>query len=137
MKCWKKRGLGGHKLLAFANAKPSNLAEVKAAINLFGGLYIGVALPVTAQTQNVWELVSKTGAGAPGSWGGHCVYVTGYDASGFTCITWGQLKKMTVAFWNAYVDEAHALLSPDWLGVKGTPNGFNLAQLVSDLAQIK
>jgi hypothetical protein len=44
---------------------------------------------------------------------------------------------MTTAFWRAYVDEAHALLSPDWLTAKGSPSGFDLDQLKSDLALIK
>lgn len=44
---------------------------------------------------------------------------------------------MTVAFWKKYVDEAHTLLSPDWIAAKGAPSGFNLAQLQADLAMIK
>jgi hypothetical protein len=44
---------------------------------------------------------------------------------------------MTIAFWNEYVDEAHALLSHDWLESKGSPSGFNLAELKSDLGLIK
>jgi hypothetical protein len=44
---------------------------------------------------------------------------------------------MTTAFWRAYVDEAHALLSPDWLTAKGSPSGFDLQQLQQDLSVIK
>ena len=40
---------------------------------------------------------------------------------------------MTTAFWMEYCDEAHALLSKDWLDAKGSPAGFNLAQLQADL----
>jgi hypothetical protein len=72
-----------------------------------------------------------------GSWGGHCVFVPKYDANGLTCITWGELKTMTVAFWQAYCDEAHALLSKDWVTAKGAPAGFSLAQLEADLKAIK
>jgi hypothetical protein len=43
---------------------------------------------------------------------------------------------MTVAFWNKYCDEAHALLTQDWIGSKGSPGGFNLAQLQTDLKAI-
>jgi hypothetical protein len=72
----------------------------------------------------------------PGSWGGHAVFVPKYDEHGFTCITWGILKNMTTAFWKTYVDEAHALLSHDWLLHKGAPSGFKLEQLKADLSQI-
>ena len=134
---WKKNGFAGNALTAFADPKVSNLAEVRQAIALFGGVYIGLSLPLTAQTQDVWDVVPKGGAKAkPGSWGGHCVFVPKYDQNGFTCITWGQLKVMTVAFWNKYCDEAHSLLAPDWLSAKGSPSGFNLAQLEADLGAI-
>ena len=43
---------------------------------------------------------------------------------------------MTVAFWNKYCDEAHTLLAQDWLTAKGSPSGFNQAQLQADLKAI-
>lgn len=136
---WKASGLAGHRLLAFASiAAIGGLVEVRQAIHLFGGAYIGLGLPATAQSQDVWDLVPNGGDDArDGSWGGHCVYVVGYDPTGFTCITWGQLKKMTTRFWLNYCDEAYALLGADWIGAKGSPEGFNLEQLQTDLAQIR
>jgi hypothetical protein len=92
---------------------------------------------MTAQTQDVWDVAPAGGANAePNSWGGHCVFVPKYDEKGFTCITWGQLKTMTLAFWKNYCDEAHTLLAQDWLSAKGAPNGFNQAQLEADLKAI-
>jgi hypothetical protein len=135
---WRKGDFAGHKLLAFADPKVANLVEIRQSIALFGGVYIGISLPLTAQTQDVWDVVPKGGAKArKGSWGGHCVYVPKYDDKGFTCITWGQPKTMTVAFWKKYCDEAHTLLSQDWLTDKGSPDGFNQAQLQTDLGAIK
>jgi hypothetical protein len=97
-----------------------------------------LSLPITAQKQAVWDVVPNGGDNAkPGSWGGHAVFVPKYDANGFTCITWGELKTMTSAFWSAYVDEAHALLSHDWMASKGAPSGFNLAELKTDLGLIQ
>jgi hypothetical protein len=134
---FQKNGFAGHPLLAFADPKVANLTQVRQAISLFGGVYIGLSLPVTAQTQKVWDVSAQGGANAkPGSWGGHCVFVAAYDQKTFTCITWGKLQTMTVAFWNKYCDEAHALLSPMWISGKGAPNGFNLAQLKADLQAI-
>lgn len=137
---WQKNGFFGHILNAFAVVNVSNIQEVQQAINLFGGLYIGINLPVTAQTQTVWDSeYSQTNVNSyPGSWGGHCVYVVGYDQSGITCITWGELKKMTYAFWSEYVDEAYALIGQDFLNNSGVDSqGFNIAQLKTDLALIK
>jgi len=59
-----------------------------------------------------------------------------YDHNGFTCIAWGQLKTMTLAFWKMYCDEAHTLLAQNWLTIKGSPSGFNHAQLQADLNAI-
>ena len=75
-------------------------------------------------------MVPKGGAKAKQrSWGGHCVFVPKYDEHSFTCITWGGLKTMTVAFWKKYCDEAYTLLGEDWLNEKGAPSGFDEAQL--------
>jgi hypothetical protein len=134
---WRKQGFASNTLLAFADPKSANLTEVRQSISLFGGVYIGLSLPLTAQTQDVWDVVPRGGAMAkPGSWCGHCVFVPKYDEKGFTCITWGQLKTMTVAFWNKYCDEAHTLLAQDWLAAKGALNGFDQAQLEADLNAI-
>ena len=135
---WQKQGFAGNTLMAFADPKPANMDQIRQSIYIFGGVYIGLALPVTAQKQDVWDVVPRGGANAkPGSWGGHCVFVPKYDQNGLTCITWGGLKTMTMAFWKKYCDEAHTLLDQAWLTAKGAPNGFNQDQLQTDLHAIK
>jgi hypothetical protein len=135
---WRKGSFANHKLIAFADPVFGNLEEIRQTITLFGGVYVGVSLPNTARKQAIWDVVPNGGDDAkPGSWGGHAIFVPKYDAHSFTCITWGALKPMTVAFWKEYVDEAHALLSHDWLESKGSPSGFALAELKSDLGLIK
>ena len=134
---WKKQGFAGHALTAFVDPRPASLTQVRQSIALFGGVYIGLSLPVTAQDQPVWDVTDLADPNAaPGSWGGHCVFVPKYDQKGFTCITWGVPQEMTLAFWFEYCDEAHALLSKDWLGAKGSPSGFNMAQLQADLQRV-
>ena len=135
---WRKFGLAGQALTGFAAAKVKNHNEIRQAINLFGGVYIGLALPLTAQNQSVWDVVSSAGyEKEAGSWGGHCVYVPAYDESGFTCITWGTVQTMTTAFWGAYCDEAYALFGGSWINSGGkAPSGFDAAQLAADLAAI-
>lgn len=136
---FKRDGLAGNKLIGFADPNLANLTEVKQSIALFGGVYIGVSLPATAQGQDQWQVIPDDGSGnaEPGSWGGHCVFVPAYNNAGFVCITWGKLMPITYDFWRKYVDEAHTLLSPNWIAANGSPSGFNLDQLTADIAAIR
>lgn len=139
LKYWRKTGIAGHKLGAFADVTPKNFDHIKQTIWLLGSCYTGIALPVTAQGQAEWSVTDKSleGDAAPGSWGGHAVPFVGYNAAGPVCVTWGQTLQMTWEFWAAYGDEAHAPLSEDWVdGTKEAPSGFNLAQLKADLAAL-
>lgn len=136
---WRQTGIAGHQIGAFAEIDPANQDHVKAAVYLFGGVYIGVQLPLSAQGQDEWNVVGPlTGDCEPGSWGGHAVPVVAYDENGVTVITWGQPLKMSWAFWSAYVDEAYAIISADFLnGAGDTPAGFDLAQLQNDLRAVE
>ncbi|HVR63383.1 MAG TPA: hypothetical protein VMU50_15890 [Polyangia bacterium] len=139
LRYWRKHGIGGHKIRAYIGLEPKNHYHVQAAVELFGGSYIGLGLPVSAQKQKVWSVPpgGPTGTGAPGSWGGHAVIIEAYDSHGLTCITWGQKKKMTWSFWDAYCDEAYALLSDVWAPKsKQAPSGFDLAALEADLKEV-
>jgi hypothetical protein len=137
LKDWKQDTFDGHVLMAFASVNPSNLEEVRQAINLFGGLYIGVELPLSAQNQTVWDAATGE-AGLAGSWGGHCIFVPKYTPTTLTCITWGALQDMTNAFWTTYVSEAYALISPVFIESNtDAPSGFGLVALQDDLAQIR
>ena len=61
-----------------------------------------------------------------------------YDARGVTVVTWGALQVMTWGFWEAYCDEAYAIVSNDYItGKKTTSQGFSLQQLRADLADLK
>ena len=53
---WRKTGVAGHKILAYAALEPGNTQHVRDAIDLFGGAYIGLALPISAQRQAVWSV---------------------------------------------------------------------------------
>jgi hypothetical protein len=134
---WRNKGVGGHKISSYMAVQPKNQAHVKASIFLFGGTYCGLALPNSAQTQDVWDVVPGPD-GAAGSWGGHAVWGLAYDSNFLTFVTWGELKKMTWRFWNAYCDESYALLSSDWFTKKlfsqgPSPSGFDMAALAADL----
>src|SRR5450755_4664562 len=136
---WRQTGIAGHPIRAFVALEPKNHEQVKDAVYLFGNCYIGVQLPLSAQNQKVWSVPAggATGQSAPGSWGGHAIPIVAYDARAVTVITWGELKRVTWSFLDAYSDEAYAVLSDDWIAAnRQAPNNFDLAQLTADLGAI-
>lgn len=108
---------------------------VRRSIAAFGGVFAGLAMPLSAQSQNAWDVTAEgdRGDGAPGSWGGHAVPLLGYDADGPICISWGQVVPMSWAFWQRYADEAYAPLSLDWVQGPVSPRGLPWRSLVADI----
>ena len=137
---WRKTGIGNDKIEAFVALEHGNHAQLKEAVFLFGGCYIGLQLPDTATVaQKVWTVptMGTEGAGKPNPDNGHAVPVLGYDDRFLYIITWGKVKLMTWKFFETYCDEAYALLSPDWFNKKGkAPQGFNLPLLEKDLQRV-
>jgi hypothetical protein len=137
---WRTIGLGEHKIEAFVALDPRNRLEMEAAVNLFGGVFLGLDLPLAAQDQTVWDVAPAGRHGdtyTPGSWGGHAVYVPAYSRTGWSCVTWGQVKTATWEFGMTYASEAYAALGPEWArGEIVAPNGFLIDQLRADLAAI-
>jgi len=119
---------------AFAQANPLSLQEFKQAIYLDLGLQIGLALPISAQSQfeqgQLWDVASGPPAQV-NSWGGHCVFVCGYTESGPVCITWGRKQQMSWAFLNKYCDEAYVVF--DALNIKKLKKNLKLELLSSFL----
>lgn len=133
---WRKDGIGGEKILAFAKVNLRAANDLKAAIDIFGGLYAGVGLPLSAQDQKIWD-VAKGKNGQIYSWGGHCVPVHYYDSRQVQCVTWGTKQPMTWAFFHKYFDEGYVVLTDEWLNAQGkTPDGFDLDTLRADLAKV-
>lgn len=146
LRYWKKNGMFGRGLSAYVSVDTTKRQEVMDAIYYFGGLYVGLALPLSAQSQAEWVKVLGP-SGAPGSWGGHCVAVPAYSFARalpgesiprtLTCITWGERLPMTWQFFANYCDEAYALFSLDWLMAGKSPQGFDSATLLHDLAALR
>jgi hypothetical protein len=134
---WRKHGVGRHRIGAFARVSVHDHLLVRTAAWLFGGLYIGLALPLSAQWQKTWDWRgSLAGDDRPGSWGGHAVDVVRYSAGSLTVVTWGRLQDLTWSFWDRYVDEAYCILSNDFLTGDRAPNGLDLEALKADLALV-
>jgi hypothetical protein len=111
---WRKTGLGGHRIVAYAALDPSNLTEVRQAIAAFGSVYVGLNLPDSAMRQfdagKPWDVVR--GARVEG---GHCVIVGAYGDGRFGLVTWGSEAEMTEAFWHKYADEVYVVFDEDGL----------------------
>ena len=147
---WRKTGIGGHKIAAYAALDLNQMLDVSLAVSLFGNVYLGVALPLYVQGSDVWEVPSHGpyGDGSPGSWGGHAIPIVGYSylppsninpnhEPGLQVVSWGQIYPMTWNFIVAYADEAYAVISQDWINKNGmSPSGFNMKALLADLAEI-
>jgi hypothetical protein len=131
---WRRTGIGRHKIAAFAKVPVYDHQLLRTAAYLFGGLYIGLALPLTAKRQTTWRWTrSMTGRAAPGSWGGHAVNVVRYSPGSVTCVTWGRLQDMTWPFWDHYCEEVYCILSADFLKGTRAPNGLDVEALRADL----
>lgn len=141
LKQWRKEPIHGCELLAFASVDPKNWNHVKLAHWLAGSLYMGVNLPLSAQTERLWRSTLDT----PGGWGGHCMITSGYADKGcwlangtyLEAITWGTTQKMTPKWLARYCDELWVPITDDWFGPNGkAPNGFDIDQLKADVAAI-
>lgn len=137
---WKSGKWAPDTILAYAQVDPSDAALMKTALWLFSGLYLGVALPLTAESQGTWDVVAADPSqNAPGSWGGHAINAIEIDDGGITVVTWGATKRMTWAFWNTYGMEAFAVVPADYDQLGGKPVdavGFDEQQLLADMAEL-
>ena len=141
---WRRLGIGGKKIDAFVALDVKKREEFKAAINLFGAVYIGLDLPVSAQNQATWKVsvAGTQGDPSPGSWGGHAIAAFDYDDDGqddddgLWIATWGGLQKLTWRWLDGYASEAYACLSSNWADADGAPSGFAHDELKADLSAV-
>jgi hypothetical protein len=144
LKYWRQTGLGKtDKITAFAAVDLKNHDQLRTAVSLFGTAYIGVALPDDVcipgkMLTTPWTVPASgaVGSAAPNPNNGHCIPAVGYDLNNVYVVTWGEVKTMSWDFYDAYADEAFAVLSPDYLKDGESEAGFNLAQLKSDLTGV-
>ena len=133
---WKNIGLAGDKITNYIYINHSSEYEVKLATYIFGGVYAAISLPLTAQTQDVWDVDSTAPQyeSAVGSWGGHAVPIVGYNDIGPVIVTWGATKQITWAFWETYGVQAGVPLDKDWLNKKNvTPFHLTWDNLIQDI----
>jgi TPR repeat protein len=113
---WRKTGLEGHKIVAYAALDVSNLDEIKQAIAAFGTVYIGLSVTDAAENAfdagKLWDV--KKGSK---NLGGHCVPMGAYDSTkkALYGVTWAAEFGMTEAYWKQNVEEAWVVLDEDGL----------------------
>lgn len=123
-----------YNIYAYASLTPADHGEVKAAIYLLSGLYVGMELPLSAKGQAVWD-VDNGPNGTPGGWGGHCVYIFAYDQDYLTCVTWGKVQNMTWAFFDKYCSEAYGIVDNRDNWVTNSPVDVDvLDQILTEIA---
>ena len=133
---WRKSGIGGHKIEGYVSVGTGNTAHVRSAIDLFGGLYLGLQLPDDLFGANGPNVTRWDVCGAPNPSNGHMVCVEAYGTD-LAVVTWGVVVPMTWRFLRAYCDEAYAVLSPaDWLSGGKCPSGFDVSALRADLGAL-
>ena len=143
LKYWRTKGIGGHQIDAFVQVNTGNLDHLRAASWIFGGLYMGADMPLSAQAQSaeepiIWDEPPQgwTGNGRPGSWGGHAFDGIGYDNDFLPVVSWGQQVQMTYRFWAGCGEECYVAVSKDYLASGKTPNGFDSEALMNDLKAV-
>jgi hypothetical protein len=122
---WRKTGVGGHKILAFAQVDHTNVDEVDAALYLFGHVQVGINFPASAMDQfnegQPWDVAPYATIE-----GGHAVDMGSWNE----VVTWAQRQRFTSAFWRTYVEEAWVVITPEWYDAQGrNPEGIDAAAL--------
>jgi hypothetical protein len=135
---WRQHGLFGNKIGAFVSVNPRKVTQMAYANFLFGGIYLGLELPLAWQDAKIWDAGPNGPVGdyEPGSLGGHCVAAGKATLAGYVVSTWGMEMQVTPAGM-MYADEAYAVLSLDWFtATHKTIHGFAWKDLKSDLSRI-
>jgi len=129
LKTWQKKKWFNDEDIAFLSIDPKNHDHIKQAIAIFGGVYLGVNLPVSAeddfQANRTWDC-------GPLSGGGHCVVSCKYDEKTINILTWGDQVDATWNFVDCAVTEAWAIVSLEAEKI----SGFKLADLRRDLVAV-
>jgi len=129
-------GPDGVKAVAFAKVDHTKIAEVKAALAIFGGLWLGVQVLDANQQQFAQGRAWSDVAGSPVE-GGHAILGGGYTTADVKFITWAKETEFARSFWDGVVqgtplvEEAWAVIWPENLGTSAFEQGVDQAQLAA------
>lgn len=137
LQCWKNTGItvtdaNGkevvHKILGWASLDLSSVAQMRYANDVFGGTYLGINCPQSAESDTSnWTYQ----AGSP-IVGGHCICGVGQGSAGGHIISWGMSIPFQWNFMLNYLDEGFVVVSENWINHQGkSPSGLDLDGLLS------
>lgn len=136
LKQWRsEQGLFGSRIHGYAPVDPRNLLTIHQAIAFYGGAYLGILCPRSAQVQfangEPWTYVGEEAED------GHCVVALGFTAQGNLLVaTWGGIAEMTASFMAHYLDEAWCILGSQLVAAKKDTLGIDLKALQADLDRV-
>lgn len=139
---WRTKPIFNHTIVAFASVDRRRLDLVAAASYLFGGIWVGWALPLAWQGADSWDVSPGgilTGKWAPASWGGHATHSPAFSPRLLGIKTWQEDMPATIPAFTSYADECYALISRDvWLRLTGDrcPAGVDGMALQSALSLV-
>lgn len=130
-------GFLGHKASAVGSVDYTNLDHIKWTVQLFGHCRIGLNLPAYAEDQFMdgkpWDVSSFGDHTVMG----HDVPVVDFKGNTLYVITWGKVQPITIAAYQAWCEEAHSEVWPDFVRSQGTaPSGFDLADLIAKQKEV-
>jgi len=136
LKRWHTEGLFGEKIAGYAPVPPKNLLALHQAVAFFGGCYLGIECPQSAQEQfeanEPWTYVEDSPIE-----GGHCVVALGYGPNGGLHVaTWGGVAVLEASFLAHFLTESWVVLSNQFVERNGDSLGLDLAALQADLARV-
>jgi hypothetical protein len=131
---WHKSGLFGDKIAAYAPVSDRDTLGIHQAIAEYGGCYLGIQCPESAQEQfqndQPWTYVP----GSPVE--GHCIVGLGYNEKYVECATWGGIAKVTYPFLAHYLEEVWVIISQQLVEAKQNNLGVDLKALQEDLEKV-
>ncbi len=134
LQTWRSGGLFGRKIAAYAPVDHHRLLAIHQAVAFYGGCYLGIQCPQSAQEQfaagEPWTVVDDSPIE-----GGHCIVALGYTPAAVLCATWGGIAEVTYPFLDAYLDEAWAVIPSQFLEAGHGPR-IDLASLQEDLDRL-
>lgn len=134
LKTWHNEGLFGHKIAGYAPVGVHDLTGFHQAVAFYGGAYLGVALPASAQEQFAYQEEWDVVPGSPIE-GGHCILAVGYDQHSVQCVTWGSVVNVSYPWLAHYLTETWAIIGNQFTEAGKGPL-LDLATLQADLALI-
>lgn len=132
---WHRTGLFGAQIAGYAPVRPADIVALHQTIAFYGGAYLGIVCPESAQEQFEAHEPWTYEPSSPVE-GGHCIVALGYTSSAVLCATWGGIAEVTYPFLAHYLEEAWAIIPHQFVEAKGGALGIDLASLQADLAAI-